>query len=401
MSGVIRRVLALLTGVTVALALALSPLGHGFALQAADWTVGTREQVSIRELNYSNGVRENATQQYQQVIADTPAGVDNLFVMGSSDFYVDIPQAPSHWLPGSINDFDMFLSGRGGHQSLAHAIELASVASALNRPKVVLMLSPQWFVKGGVSAGQFGSLFSYDSWYAMLDNPGLSAATRQRLIDRAATLMPGLCNTRARCSGTPLIWHGLTTPYSLVAERLQLIREAHQTATADTPDYSLSWSATPDSRSISTVDWVAADAAAREYGASRSTSNNFGIDDTIWETYFADRIDGFAGRQARDHYTESVEYEDLQLFLDVARELGVQVMLVAQPVNGAWSDYTGLSVADREAYANRVRQIAAANGVQLTDLTGKQYEPYYMYDPIHLGWRGWVDVIEACWRFSA
>jgi D-alanine transfer protein len=44
--------------------------------------------------------------------------------------------------------------------------------------------------------------------------------------------------------------------------------------------------------------------------------------------------------------------------------------------------------------------MATANGATLTDLTSKAYEPYYFFDTLHLGWRGWLDVTRACWEFA-
>ncbi|MHB1008430.1 MAG: D-alanyl-lipoteichoic acid biosynthesis protein DltD, partial [Propionibacteriaceae bacterium] len=100
-------------------------------------------------------------------------------------------------------------------------------------------------------------------------------------------------------------------------------------------------------------------------------------------------------------FTSSVEYHDLQLYLDVAHDLGIQVLLIALPVNGVWSDFTGLPKAQRDGFSAKVRTMAAVNGAQLVDLSSKAYEPYYFFDTLHLGWRGWLDVTRACWTFAS
>ena len=33
------------------------------------------------------------------------------------------------------------------------------------------------------------------------------------------------------------------------------------------------------------------------------------------------------------------------------------------------------------------------------DLTQKEYEPYFMYDTVHPGWKGWPEVAEEMLKF--
>ena len=53
-----------------------------------------------------------------------------------------------------------------------------------------------------------------------------------------------------------------------------------------------------------------------------------------------------------------------------------------------WSDYTGFTADRRQQYYENVRQIAGEHGIQMLDLTGYEYEPYFMCDVMHLGWKG-------------
>lgn len=397
----IQRAAALLVGAALACGLALSPVGQQSVATLA--TAGaTQQQLSIRQLNYAlPGLRQQPASMYQKVLAGTPDSVTSLYVMGSSEFYVQIPQNAANWLPQYSSDFDMYLSGRGNQQSLYHAIELAAIASSLTEPKVVLIVSPQWFTPGGIKASQFQSQFSRDAWDTMLENTRLSAGTRQRLVDRTATLMPGLCSARARCATNPVgrAWEFASAPYSSVSHEFALLQETYQTEHSRRAfSYTGAWQS--GSGPMDDVDWDAVDAEAARVGATRVTNNSFGMDDQNYTQFIAPYLSKLPGRQKNDRYTDSVEYDDLQLFLDVAKDLGVEVMLVALPVNGLWSDFTQLPTSERDGYAARIRAIATANDVQLTDLTGNQYEPFYFYDSIHIGWRGWVDVTRACWEFG-
>ncbi|OUP68556.1 hypothetical protein B5F10_12985 [Anaerotruncus colihominis] len=42
-----------------------------------------------------------------------------------------------------------------------------------------------------------------------------------------------------------------------------------------------------------------------------------------------------------------------------------------------------------------VRSIVGEYGVKLLDLTGFEYEPYFMCDTMHIGWKGWLAVDQA------
>lgn len=395
-----RRALGLVVGVVLALALMLSPL--------SDSAVGALarqrnpEVRSVRVLNYeSPGRRELTTDLYRRAITGTPEDVTSLYVMGSSEFGVPVEQNPSRWLQANANDFDMYESGRGYQQSLYHAIELAAVEPALRSPKVALLVSPQWFTPGGIKAGAFQSVFSYHAWHAMLDNPRLPAELRQRVAERTGELMPELCTLRADCSttATGTFKEIVDTPYTAVSNRMAVLRETYKaTDYRKAVSYTGAWS--PGAGPMSAIDWEAQRRRADEIGRSRVTNNPYGLDDGYFDRRIREYETQLVGQEKGVRYTESTEYDDLQLFLDVAKALGVEVLLVSMPVNGPWSDHTGLPVAERTGEAARVRDIAGRNGVKLVDLTTQAYTPYYFFDTIHLGWRGWLDVTEACWRFA-
>ena len=65
------------------------------------------------------------------------------------------------------------------------------------------------------------------------------------------------------------------------------------------------------------------------------------------------------------------------------------------PLHGTWSDYTGFTEDRRSQYYENVRAIAMEYGIEMLDLTGYEYEPYFMCDTMHLGWKGWLAVDRA------
>jgi len=61
------------------------------------------------------------------------------------------------------------------------------------------------------------------------------------------------------------------------------------------------------------------------------------------------------------------------------------------PAHGKWSDYTGINSEKRQVAYNKLKEIAKKNNIEVMDYSSKEYEDYYMYDAMHLGWRGWID----------
>ena len=47
------------------------------------------------------------------------------------------------------------------------------------------------------------------------------------------------------------------------------------------------------------------------------------------------------------------------------------------------------------AVSHHVRMLEEEYGIQMLDLTGYEYEPYFMCDTMHLGWKGWLTVDRA------
>lgn len=72
---------------------------------------------------------------------------------------------------------------------------------------------------------------------------------------------------------------------------------------------------------------------AQEQGEEACTNNDFGIYDAYWDKYVKEAYEAGIILEKNQSYVESVEYDDLRCFLEVAEELDIHVMLVRIPVN--------------------------------------------------------------------
>jgi len=90
-------------------------------------------------------------------------------------------------------------------------------------------------------------------------------------------------------------------------------------------------------------------------------------------------------------YDESKEYDDLDILLSIVKDLNLNMKFAILPANGKWSDYTGIDSEKRQVAYNNLKKIAKKNNIEVMDYSNKEYEEYYMFDAMHLGWRGWID----------
>ena len=131
-----------------------------------------------------------------------------------------------------------------------------------------------------------------------------------------------------------------------------------------------------------------------------STNNEFGMQDAYYSTYIGKKLEQQAGKDADMSYAESPEYEDLRCLLAICRDKDMEVLFVHVPMHGEWFDYTGFDAEHRAAYYGKVRAITEEfDNVTLLDLTAYEYEPYFLCDTMHLGWKGWLEVDRAITEF--
>ena len=342
--------------------------------------------LSKRDLFYAttlNRLRDPTA--YSHAVAGAPEGNRNLLLFGSSELSSPAPQNPARFFPQHVSDFDLFISGRGYTQSLHQAIVLSATASETPLTKVALIVSPQWFTSAGELPEAFQDVFSAENYSRLLGDSRLSEDLRRRIMDRVTTLRQTSTHPAIRLDRVELVVHG----------RVELAKSAVDGARYTEP-YFVADGATP----ASGIDWEAQFAAAGREGETAS-SNDLNIEDNYYTTYVEPALEKSKGSMAElDYAAESPEYGDLDLFLEVAKAHGIEVLLISAPVHGTWYDYTGYPADRRAVYYERIRQVAIRHGVQLADFSGHEYDPYFLYDVMHLGWKGWLHVNRACIDFA-
>lgn len=84
------------------------------------------------------------------------------------------------------------------------------------------------------------------------------------------------------------------------------------------------------------------------------------------------------------------EWNDLELLLAVSKAMGIHLLLINQPINGLFSDRQGITPGARRAYYDRISQVAKAHGVPLRDFSRYEEDRFFFADLVHPSAQAWV-----------
>jgi D-alanine transfer protein len=325
---------------------------------------------------------------------------DLLVVYGSSELEGADPYHASTVFQNYPTGFTIFPVGRGETTSLIMLQDLAAIGSDLHGKKVAISVSPPWFFLHDrtpdfyapnasplhLSALVFSTDLSYQTKLLgvrqLMQSPDIFASdpivefAAQRLMDDSplsqaeylAVLPLGKVHTA---------WLSLQDEWATVS---YLRGQPVQSAGPHSP---------------STIDWEALTHDATLEARANASNNDLGFDNTIWTTKYARLVDQRIGQHSDawfiDNLQQNAEYTDLDILLRGLNDLGMQPLLLSQPIPGKYYDTIGISAAARAEYYTRLRQVASANNVPIVDFEDHDNDIYFVTDPnSHLSSEGWA-----------
>ena len=318
---------------------------------------------------------------------------ESMIVFGSSEFSTPkrlVPQVPSEVFGTADYGLDLMLIGEAFDQSLWHTIALGAFeGSGIPQRKVAIIAAPGWFTDGGQDAETFKTRFSYSLYRAFCANDDIPAEAKEYVRKRLG--QQGIDEMQLNAASPTLPQDHLNAVAFDALDDLKLRQslievrgKGMERVDSDTP-------ATPD--------FAALRAEAEKTGAEMSTTNDWGVEDSFYteqlEPVLADLKDSRAG----ETYSDTPEYDDLACFLDIAKACDIEVLVVLSPEMGPYYDYIGIDKQARENCYSHVREIVQEHGAQLADFSDREYEKYFLYDIVHFGWTGWIDVEQSLYDF--
>ncbi|WP_026575214.1 D-alanyl-lipoteichoic acid biosynthesis protein DltD [Bacillus sp. UNC438CL73TsuS30] len=360
----------------------------------------------IEKLIPKNSVSEAATQlnpfmfQGKYVQSKMLEDPNYLPIYGSSELARLDRFHPSNYFKVANDGFTPFLVGRGGSESLIHFLNFSEHIHQLQGKKIVFVLSPQWFNPKGADESHFvpnySSLQGYDFAFNHTINPEVKKKAIKRLLTYSSVKDDPMLSTlyKAEISQNPWTKNEaiFIRPFALVYRSLLEKKDLYYTLAGGINRKR------DISHKLLNKSWQQLEQTADQFGAKRATNNHFYIVNSQYN-----KIKGFMpslkNKNIHASYGKSREYGDFQLVLDVLKQAGAKPLFISVPVNGHYYDYTGFPKQGRLAYYHRIKKQIEAAGFQVADFSGHEYDPYFMKDTIHIGWKGWVYTNKAIKQF--
>ena len=326
---------------------------------------------------------------------------NTLVLLGSSELTATINEK---YHPNKIfnyEDFNIMQIGTGYSQNIIQASTLGSIEGAMKNRKVAIVESVQWFAKGGLQKDAFLNKASQEHIYNTMTNDKISKETKEKLINRIIELTSN--NKVQNDIYKKYKEYFIENKGSFIGEKvLELDKDIYSFknkiqfyTNKGKIDYPFS------GKNIPNYDWNSLTNDFVEEVKKTTNNNEYAVDNKYYNTYLAKSYSTFRDSNKGISYLESPEYIDYEIFLDVAKELGMKVEVIIFPVNGKWNDYTGVSKEMREqAYRNIEEMAKKYDNVKVLNYGNREYDDYFLFDVMHVGVKGWMEVERELYKFA-
>ena len=315
-----------------------------------------------------------------------------LVLLGSSELTTTINEEYHPKKIFNYDDFNIMQIGVGNSQNIIHAATIGSIGNDIRNNEIVMIQSIQWFDnKNGILKDAFLSRISSEHVYNTMANDKISKETKEKFINRVIDLSSTnkVLNKKYRSYKKYFVekqGNFITGEFLKLDNYFYKLKNKYEFfKNKGRENYPLRVKKTPD------YDWKELDEKVTEQAKERTNNNDYQIDNTYYDKYIKTKYDQLKNSSKNTKYDESKEYDDLDILLSIVKDLNLNMKFAILPANGKWSDYTGIDGEKRQVAYNNLKEIAKKNNIEVMDYSSKEYEEYYMYDAMHLGWRGWID----------
>ena len=315
-----------------------------------------------------------------------------LVLLGSSELTTTINEEYHPKKIFNYEDFNIMQIGVGNSQNIIHAATIGSIGNDIRNNEIVMIQSIQWFDnKNGILKDAFLSRISSEHVYNTMANDKISKETKEKFINRVIELSSTnkVLNKKYRSYKKYFVeeqGNFITGEFLKLDNYFYKLKNKYEFfKNKGRENYPLSGEKTPD------YNWKELDEEVTEQAKERTNNNDYQIDNTYYDKYIKTKYDQLKNSSKNTKYDESKEYDDLDILLSIVKDLNLNMKFAILPANGKWSDYIGIDSEKRRVAYNNLKEIAKKNNIEVMDYSSKEYEEYYMYDAMHLGWRGWID----------
>ena len=318
---------------------------------------------------------------------------DTTLILGSSELNsaYDYSEHASNML--NYSDLNVCVVGSGNYQSIIHTSIIGSLGESIKNIPVFLIISPQWFEKNGIESAAFVSRISKEHVLNLMENPKISEKNKRKFIDRILKLSENSSLHKDFQEYKDIYIEKKLSASSYISVMLKNKKEIFNNKYKFKNTFAKRYEddEKPYGNDFNLKELLL---KADEKGKKACTNNEFKIENGYYVEYVEPKYKELKDTQKDMSYDESLEYEDLELFLNISKELGLDLHLISVPVHGIWYDYVGFPKEKRQSYYKKIREIASSHKTALLDLSNHEYTDYFLKDIMHLGWKGWLYIDE-------
>ncbi len=337
---------------------------------------------------------------------------DLLPVYGSSEISIEVKGYTAPEVFGTYpTGFAPFEVAKGGVNSLIMAQDIAAVGPDLRGKKVVISFTPSMFLSHMILADRYDGLFSRLHANELAFSTELSFATKHEAAKRMLQYPQSLKKEpllrfalERLADGSPLnlamyyaVWP-LGKLWTLVLE----LQDHWETL-------SVIWARPGLNPTVphvpAVIDWQALGAKAEQEQEAHANNNPFGFDNNIWLARYSKLLEHYGellntkkaplilDKAAIKNLRETEEWTDLDILLRILNEMGAQPLIMSRPFSASFWEVRGITAQDRQAYYDRLRQMAARYGMPEVDFQDHEKDKYFSVDDwSHTSRKGWVYV---------
>ncbi|MCL4529696.1 MAG: D-alanyl-lipoteichoic acid biosynthesis protein DltD [Chloroflexi bacterium] len=301
--------------------------------------------------------------------------------------------------------FAVFDVANMGASNLTIAQSLAALGPDLRGKKVVISFTPSTVTMGpggGVNADNYNANFSDLHANELTFSPYLSIKTKHEAALRMLNfpdplkndpLLDFALNNLANDSPANQVLYYLSWPLGRL--QIAMIRLQDHRAVVS---FMFRRLLKPDvKRTPSNIDWTSLVAAARAEQIKQSDSNPYGIDNSRWPQYKALMSDplptGSRDAAFMQHVDEALDWQDLDIMLQVLQELGAKPLILARPMNVQIWETLGVSEQAQNFYYQKLHSVVDPYHVPLVDFHQYGTDKYFSIDMAsHTSREGWIYV---------
>lgn len=341
--------------------------------------------------DYANIIRDRGG-----IIKDYACKKGDLLLFGSSELKSPAEQNPIRVFPNKGAEYDVSIYGREYTQCLQHAASINSINTLQPNSKVAILLTLQWFFyKDGVEKKDYECNFSKYQFLNVMNDKNITKKDKLYYAKRTADLLNETTDYEdmaiyAKLYSNDAVYSNvllaMLKPYYAVQQNFLELKDKVQSYKK------IKKMDIKREVKINDVNWNKEKEKAEMQSKENTDNNVLKVNNDYYNKILKDKIDSMKDESSVIDMIGTKEYEDYRFLLNVCKNKGIKPLIILMPAHGAYYDYVGIGKEKRDYYYNEVTKMANEYGFDILSLQDKDYEDYYLWDVMHLGPKGWIDV---------